>query len=68
MQAEHLRQWLIAVTWYDLPDTINWNNVVAIMQASFCEGTMAKECTWQTVVLIQKGKRDLRRIGLGKVL
>ena len=46
MQSEHLRQWQIAVTMDNLPDTTNWLKVVAIVQAVFCEGTMTKECMW----------------------
>ena len=54
MRAEHLRQWLIAITRDDAPDATNWLKVVAIMQAAYCDGTLAEECTQQTVVLIPK--------------
>ena len=37
MQAEHLCQWLISETRKDLPDATNWQKVVAIVQATFCE-------------------------------
>ena len=66
MRAEHLRQWLIATTRDNSPDATNWQKVVAILQTAFPEGTLAKECTWNTGVLITKGKRDLRGIRLVK--
>ena len=68
MRAEHLRQWLIYATRDDLPDAINWQNVVSIVHAVFRDGTLADECTWQTVFLIPKGRRDFRGIGLVEVL
>ena len=54
MRAEHLRQWLIAMTQDDSPDATNLLKVVAIVQAEFRDGTLAKECTWQIVVVIPK--------------
>ena len=59
MRAEHLRQWLIATTRDDAPDTTNWLKVVAIMQAAYCDGMLAEECTQQTVVLIPKREGGL---------
>ena len=41
-----------------------WGKVVEITQTAFREGKLAKESTWQTVVLIPKGKREYRGIGL----
>ena len=39
------------------------------MQAAFCDGTMAEECTRQTVVLNPKGiSSDFRGIGLVEVI
>ena len=43
MRAEHLCQWLIAATWDDSPDATDWLKVVAIVQAAFCDGTLAEE-------------------------
>ena len=68
MRAEDLRQWLISRTQDDLPDATNWLNVVPILQAVFQYGILAKECTWQRVVLIPKGEEGSRGIGLVKVL
>ena len=47
-----------------MPDATNWLNVVAIVQAEFCDGTLADECTWHTVFLIPKGIGDFRWIEL----
>ena len=69
IRAEHLRQWLIAATRDNTPDATNWQKIVTIVQAEFSDGTLDKECMWQTVVLIPKGKRgDSRNIGLVEVL
>ena len=38
------------------------------MYVAFRDGAMAKECTWQTVDLISKGKEELQGIGLVEVL
>ena len=56
MRAEHLRQWMITATRDNSPGANNWLKVVSIMQAEFHDGMLAEECTWQTVVLIPKGK------------
>ena len=68
MRAENLRKWLIDETRDDSPDTTNCMKVVAIVQSAFQDGTLAKECMWQTVVLIPKGKGGVRGIGLVEVL
>ena len=44
-----------------------WGKVVEITQTAFREGKLAEEATWQTVVLILKGKREFRGIGLVEV-
>ena len=51
-----------------MPDATNWLKVVAIVQAAFQDGTLAEELTWQTVILILKGKGDFQSIVLVKVL
>ena len=38
--------------------------VMDLVQAAFREENLAEEATWQTVVLIPKGKKDYRGIGL----
>ena len=37
-----------------------WGKVVEMTQTAFREGKLAEEATWQTVVLIPKGKGDPR--------
>ena len=68
MKSEHLLQWPIAAMRYDSPDATNWLKVVAFMQAALRDGTLAEECTWQTVVLITKEKGYFRGVGLFEVL
>ena len=55
MRVEHLHQWLQKATRDEEPGAINWQKVVAIVQAAFHDGTLANNSTWQTVVLITKG-------------
>ena len=49
-----------------------WGKVVEMTQTAFREGKLAEEATWQTVVMIPKGKGGFRGIGLveftGKVV
>ena len=59
MRAEHLRQWLTAATRDDAPDATNCLKVITIVQAAYCDGTLAEECTHQTVVLITKREGGL---------
>ena len=42
----------------------NWARVVELVQTAFREGDLAEESTWQAVVLIPKGEKDYRGIGL----
>ena len=56
LRAEHPHQWLIANTWYDTPDAINWLKVIVIFQAELLDGTLDKDSKCQTVVLIPKGE------------
>ena len=37
--------------------------MVKMIQTAFREGNLAEEATWQTVVLIPKGKGEFRGIG-----
>ena len=39
-----------------------------LVQTAFREGELAEEATWQAVVLIPKGKKDYRGIGLVEVM
>ena len=40
-----------------------WGKVVEMTHTAFRDGTLAEEATWQTVVLIPKGKGEFRGIG-----
>ena len=42
--------------------------VVDLTQTAFRDGTLAEEATWQTVVLIPKGKGEFWGIGLVEVI
>ena len=46
----------------------NWARVVERVQTAFREGELAEESTWQAVVLIPKGEKDYRGIGLVEVM
>ena len=46
----------------------NWARVVELVQTAFREGELAEESTWQPLVLITKGKKDYRGIGLVEVM
>ena len=46
----------------------NWTRVVDLIQAAFWEGKLAKEATWQPVVLMPKEKKDYRGIGIMEVM
>ena len=39
-----------------------------LIQTAFREGKMVEEATWQTVVLIPKGRKEYRGIGLVEVM
>ena len=65
MWAEQIRQWLHKETRDKMPDASNWQKVVTIMQEELCNGTLANESTWHTVILITKGDSGyLRRIDI----
>ena len=49
-------------------DASNWDRVVDLVQTAFREGRLAEEAMWQAVVLIPKGKKDYRGIGLVEVI
>ena len=68
MRAEHLSQWLITAMRDNSTDATNWLKFFAIMQSAFQDGTLAKECMWQTVALIQKREGGVWGIGIFEVL
>ena len=46
----------------------NWVRFMELVQKVFRDGDLAEEATWQAVVLIPKGKKDYRGIGLVEVM
>ena len=46
----------------------NWTRVVDFVQSALQEGKLAEEGTWQAVVLIPKGKKNYRGIGLVELM
>ena len=71
MQAEHLKGWLAASNRGKLAVEKGegkteeeeeggelWEKLVDLVQTAFREGEMAEEATWQTVVLIPKGRKE----------
>ena len=70
MRAEHLKGWLAASNRRKLAEEKGeekteaeeegrdlWGKLVELTQMAFQEGEMVEEATWQTVVLILKGKK-----------
>ena len=49
-------------------ETSNWERVVELVHTAFVEGRLTEENTWQAVVLILKGGKDYRGIGLVEVM
>ena len=60
MRAENLRFWTEAAIQEESPDPTHWEKVVGLIQAAFCKGRLAEECSWKTVVLIPKGNEDFQ--------
>ena len=46
----------------------NWDRVVELAHTEFGEGRLSEESTYQSVVLIPKGEKDYRGIGLVEVM
>ena len=54
---------------YSAPDTTKWQQVIVIVQAVLCNGTMEKYSTCQTVIIIHKGDSGyFQGIGLVEML
>ena len=52
----------------DTTEPANWERVVDMVQTAFREGRLTEESMWQAVVLIPKGRKDYRGIGLVEVI
>ena len=46
----------------------NWERVFSLVQTAFREGILTEEAMWQAVVLIPKGEKDYRGIGLVELM
>ena len=81
MRAEHLKSWLAAArkaakdkTTTEFTESTepteaaNWEMVVNLVHTSFREWRLAEEAMWKAVVLIPKGEKDYRGIGLVEVM
>ena len=84
MRDEHLKGWLVASKRKKReaaekgegnmdndkagPTSPHWERLVDLIQTVFMEGDLAEEATWQAVLLIPKGKKDYRGIGLVEVM
>ena len=83
MRAEHIKGWLAAARISEKRETAdtekrgqedtreggeNWTRFVDLFQTAFRDVDLAKEATWQAVVLIPKEKKSYRSIGLVEVM
>ena len=83
MWVEHLKGWLAAASRGETGETAdteaggqentregaeNWTRFVDLVQTAFRDGDLAEEATWKAVVLITKGKKYYRGIGLVEVM
>jgi hypothetical protein len=71
MHAEHVKEWLNGVRWEEDPEGHgingagnNWRLFVRLVQAAWTHGTIPRRLLWIIVLLIPKGGRDYRGIGL----
>ena len=81
MRSEHLKGWLVPSNRGKLAVEKKeekteegeeggelWEKLVEMVQTAFQEGEMADEATWQTAVLIQKGRKEYKGIGIVEVM
>ena len=74
IRVEHIKEWLAAAKRRGVAEETGkekteaeeegeemWEKVVEMTQTDFRDGKLAEEATWQTVVLIPKGKGDCWR-------
>ena len=58
---------MMAANWEESPDPSEWEMVVVLIQAAFCEGYLAEECDWHNAILTPKEKGDFHGIRLVEV-
>ena len=68
IMTDHICSWLRSANREALPDPSQWEMVVGLIQAEFCEGHLTKDCAWKTTVLISKGNGDFCGMRLVKLL
>ena len=84
MRVEHLKGWITALKQKKQeeaeegegkmddeeggPTELNWERLVEMIHTASREGGLAEEATWRAVVLIPKGKKYYRGIGLVEVI
>ena len=81
IRAEHVKGWLAAARIGGMAEEQGkkktateeegedlWGKVVELTQTAFRDGNLEEEATWQTVVMIPKGKGGFRGIGLVEVI
>ena len=56
MRAEDLKGWIMEAKHEKDPVRRRWELVVRLVQLVFLGGTMLKEITWVTMVLLPKGR------------
>ncbi len=71
MCAEHVKEWLHGMQREEDPEGHgvdgagdNWHLFVRLVQAAWTHGTIPRQLLWIIVILILKGGRDYRGIGL----
>ena len=64
IQAYDLKRWLRETSLEKNPVRRQWWLLVKLIQRMLEDGVMTEEVTWETIVLLQKGRGDYRGIGL----
>jgi hypothetical protein len=72
MRAEDIKRWLCCITLEEDPEKgtnnmgkgNNWRLLVGLIQMIWTQGKIPQQLTWVIVVLLPKGGRDYRGIGL----
>ena len=68
MLAENLWCWIVEARYDKTPVSTNFLEVVDTVQMAFCDGKIAKEVMWQTIILIPIWGGGFGGIGIVEVL